>query len=87
MIAKGQVVVFTSGQYDDYSIDGIYRAQQDFDESEQIKKYVASDSFKREEGWGHERRFVLWLANEGLIVPMGSAAKEQYIHDHDFYGE
>jgi hypothetical protein len=70
--SKGEVIVFTEGEYSDYGIVGFAVALQDFDMGEQAREYVQEtgrseygDYFKQSPGLS----FIPWLVIKQLIMP------------------
>lgn len=67
MISANKIIMFTCGEYSDYSVTGIARAVVDFDIEQ------CGEVFKAEVGKGN---FAEWLTGRGLIEEI------EYIEAH-----
>ena len=80
MIKKGTLVLVSMGaDMDDYGPGTLYRAKQDFDPDELLKKYLREYSEKEEKSRGKFILFMLWLENKVLApVPFTSLSLGAY---------
>jgi hypothetical protein len=63
---KGQVIVFTTGCYSDYSLSGFIVAIEDIDLRGRKDEFLAS----RDPTWNDGPEFVSWLVAQGLAMPV-----------------
>ena len=63
---KGQVIVFTTGCYSDYSLAGFVVAIEDIDLSAKRDEFLDGG----EPTWDSADEFVSWLIAKGLAMPV-----------------
>ena len=68
VIKKGQVVVFTSGDYSDYTIEAIGKAVSTFDEKAVLKEYFQIHPEHHGLYEFNSYAFENWLMNEARLV-------------------
>lgn len=87
IIKANTILVFTHGEYSDYSFDGPLHVTRDFDQAEVSSEFRAQ--WKRPDEWTYrpsESDFIAWLTKEGYVEAIDNV-HTWHIGDYGFEPE
>lgn len=65
IIPKGELTLFTHGEYSDFGVLGLFKASENIDVS-LLRKEFERDNPKRE-AYGEEHDFTIWIIKKGYF--------------------
>jgi hypothetical protein len=89
IVKKGQMITFAEGEYSDYCVNGLVRANKDFN-LYTLKEEWMQENTKEEDkgGWRRYRRTVTGMEFLPWLVKMGLVEDVDYLEVHTGgYGE
>jgi hypothetical protein len=66
-IPKGYIFYFSSGEYSDYNVPGVFRALKEINPDYFLERYLSEFPEQREEYSFERYQFINWLLNQDLI--------------------
>lgn len=81
-IRTGETIVFSTGEYSDYYIQGTFRALRDIDPEAELEAWLQEHPEQRKDNNFDSCRFLAWIISGGLVEPT------DYVEWHlDDYGK
>ena len=71
-IPKGALFLISTGEYSDYSIDGVFRALDIIDTKSLRDEYLLLHPEQRQTYQFDDREFLAWLARKELLEPINT---------------
>jgi hypothetical protein len=86
LVKAGTVLLFSSGEYSDYSVSGAQRVLKDFCQADVVKGYLGYFTKKHEWDSPNHYGFMAWIARNGYIEDIEDSI-EWYMGAYDFQPE
>lgn len=70
VIRAGSLLIVSTGEYSDYSVDGVFRAKSDIDPEALRSEWLALHPEQTVRYCFRDEQFLAWVAGKGLLEPI-----------------